>query len=55
MKWILAGLAFSFLPIWRDDMTDQGLNLWQYIDMAAGREHIPVEEAIENYQRNKGL
>ena len=45
-------LAASFLPIWKDDMTDRGLNIWQYIIMAAKREHIPVEEAIENYRRH---
>jgi len=52
LKWFIAGIAFSLLPIWRDDMTDEGLNLWQYIDMAAEREHIPTEKALENYRRN---
>lgn len=52
MKWILAGIFFSLIPIWRDDMSDQALNLWQYIDMAAAREHIPAEEARGNFERN---
>jgi len=54
MKWFLGALAFSFLPIWRDDMTGDGLNIWEYFGMAASREHIPAEEAIENYRRNIG-
>jgi len=55
MKWLLAGLALTFVPVWRDDMNpDHGLCLWEYINMAAvEREHIPVETAIENYRRNK--
>ena len=54
MKWVLTGLALSFVPIWRDDMDpDRGINLWEYITMATTlRRHLPVEEAIDNYQRN---
>jgi len=51
MKWLLLGLGASFLPVWQDDMTERGLNLWEYISMAMSREHIPTEEAIENYRR----
>ena len=49
---ILVGLAASFIPIWRDDMTGRGINIWEYIKMAASREHILTEEAIENYRRH---
>lgn len=56
MKWLLGALALSFLPIWRDDMSDRGICLWEYFDMAATkRNHITVVEAIENYRRHKGL
>ena len=52
MKWFLL-LGASFIPIWKDDMSDRGLNMWEYIYMAAAREHIPVEQALENYRRNQ--
>lgn len=52
MKWLLLALGASFLPIWRDDMTSEGINLWEYTRMAASRKHISPEQAIENYRRN---
>jgi len=54
MKWFLLALGASFIPVWQDDMTSKGLNLWEYISMMTSpeRKHIPAEEAIENYRRN---
>lgn len=52
MKWFLLAVGMTFLPVWKDDMTDRGLNLWEYIHMAEARKHIPAEEAIINYRRN---
>ncbi len=57
VKLAIAGLVLSFLPIWRDVQTNEGLNIWEYIYSTAftKRKHITPEEAIENYRRNMGL
>ena len=52
MRLLFILLGASFIPLWKDDMSDRGLNMWEYILMAAHREHIPVDQAIENYRRN---
>jgi len=56
MKWIIIALGASFLPVWKDVSTGEGLNIWEYLHSTAftPRKHIPVEEAILNYQRNMG-
>lgn len=57
IKLLVAGLALSFLPIWKDVSTNEGINLWEYLHSTAftKRKHITPEEAIENYRRNMGL
>lgn len=56
MKWLIAVLTLSFLPIWKDVSTGSGLNWWEYLHSTAfiKRKHITPEEAIENYRRNMG-
>ncbi len=53
---VMGAIALSFIPIWRDIQTNQGLNLWVYIYSTAftPRKHITPEVAIENYRRNNG-
>jgi len=54
MKWIILALGASLLPIWKDVSTGEGQNIWEYLYSTAftERKHIPVDEAILNYQMN---
>ena len=56
--WLIAGLAFTFLPIWRTAVHSrkEGVNMWQaLVDITQNHPHIPYEEAVERareaYQR----
>ncbi len=64
MHWVIAGLAFTLLPIWRSGVHSrkEGRNLWQFMtDLTQeeyypfGQPHIPYDEAVEQakeaYQR----
>ena len=56
IKLLVAGLALSLLPIWKDVSANEGINLWEYLHSTAftKRKHIPWQEAAENYRRNMG-
>jgi len=56
IKWLIICSAVSFLPVWRDVKTGEGLNIWEYLHSTAftKRKHITPEEATKNYQRNTG-
>ncbi len=52
-NWIVLGLAFSLIPIWRSAGGSNGLNLWQYYAAVHQGDingfpypHIPYEEAV---------
>ena len=56
IKFAIAGIIASLIPIWKDVTTGEGQNLWEYLHSTAftKRKHIPWQEAVENYQRNMG-
>jgi len=64
LQWLIAGLVFTFVPIWRSGVHSrkEGVNFWQYMSdlnqegyEPFGHPHIPYEEAVEQareaYQR----
>lgn len=51
VKWVVAGLVFSVLPIWRDSLHPlEGRTLWDYFIDVHTKEyydsHIPYAEAV---------
>jgi len=50
MKWLIIGVAFSLLPIWRVAGIEDGLNFWTYLRESNSEEyelrHIPYDEAV---------
>jgi len=50
---ILAVLAGSMLPIWRDESWDGYVNTWEALiyTLTRSKEHVPYEEALAEAQQ----
>ena len=54
MKWLLAGLALGFLPVWRAAGAEN-MNLWEYLSYMRSEEywqrHTSYETALMHARR----